>query len=450
MAFLLKEKPFKLSNLKSMHRLHKVISLPGNRTALFLFILLSFFSVDLLSQELELYHPLREDRVVSVRPDSGQQMSRNVNYKLEGVADRFGDSDYDGALKNLEMMLDWNLSVYEKAVIYQFMGFVYVNRNDTDAAIDAFKKCVDLNRLSSSQQQSTVFNLASLYGSQEKWDLAVDSLMRFYKHEADPAAESYIMMGIAYFQKGEPLEALPYIHIANKKSLKPKESWLQLEVAILFLNQRFEEAINVVKSLSTYWPEKEKYWETMAGAYMEMQKDTDALAALSLGYKNDALSKKESIENLARLSLYLEIPYQAAVIIEENMNSGLIDTDEDNLRLLLGAWTAAREFDQAISVIDVLASMTNEGKLYIQKAMLLNEKGDWDGIKLATNQALKDLNLENIGDVYILRGMAHTELNEYQEAVESFTKAVELGTDTNKRNAEAWLDYVSDRVEVSD
>jgi tetratricopeptide (TPR) repeat protein len=69
---------------------------------------------------------------------------------------------------------------------------------------------------------------------------------------------------------------------------------------------------------------------------------------------------------------------------------------------------------------------------------------------LATTQALKDLNLENIGDVYILRGMAHTELNEYQEAVESFTKAVELGTDTNKRNAEAWLDYVSDRVEVSD
>ena len=82
--------------------------------------------------------------------------------------------------------------------------------------------------------------------------------------------------------------------------------------------------------------------------------------------------------------------------------------------------------------------------------MLLNEKGDWVGIKLATNQALKDLNLENIGDVYILRGMAHTELNEYQEAVESFAKAVELGTDTNKRNAEAWLDYVSDRVEVSD
>ena len=412
-------------------------------------IIISILSVStssvLYPNDFESYHPLNENRIIIERASSAKQMSYNVNKKLEGVADRFGDGDLDGALKNLSLMLDWNLSNYEKAVIYQFMGFVYVQQNDTNSAIDVFKKCIDLNYLSNSQHQSTVFNLASLYGSQEKWDLAINSLMEFYKHELDPEAESYIMMGIAYFQKGEPLEALPYIHIANIKSLKPKESWLQLEVAILFLNQRYEEAVTVVKTLSTFWPEKEKYWETMAGAYMEMQKDTDALAALSLGYKNDALSKKESIENLARLSLYLEIPYQAAIIIEENMDSGLIEKNEDNLKLLLGAWTAAREFDQAIAVIDVLAPMTNEGKLYIQKAMLLNEKGDWNGIKLATHQALNDNNLENIGDVYILRGMAHTELEEYQEAIKSFTKAVEFGTETNKRNADAWLDYVSDR-----
>ena len=60
----------------------------------------------------------------------------------------------------------------------------------------------------------------------------------------------------------------------------------------------------MVKKLSTYWPEKEKYWETMAGTYMEMQKDADALAALNLGYKNDAISKAETLENLARLNLF--------------------------------------------------------------------------------------------------------------------------------------------------
>ena len=183
----------------------------------------------------------------------------------------------------------------------------------------------------------------------------------------------------------------------------------------------------------------------MAGAYMEMQKDADALAALNLGYKNNSIEKKETLESLARLSLYLEIPYQAAVIMQENMDAGLIEKNEDNLRLLLGAWTSAREFKEAIEVIDVLAPMIEDGSLFIQKAMLLNEMSDWDGIKEATEMALLDPNLENPGDVFILRGMAHTELEEYDQAIKSFTEAIEVGTESNKRNAESWIEYVSDR-----
>ena len=41
--------------------------------------------------------------------------------------------------------------------------------------------------------------------------------------------------------------------------------------------------------------------------------------------------------------------------------------------------------------------------------------------------------------------MAETELGNYDQAVESFSQAIELGSETNKRNAEAWIEYVSDR-----
>ena len=416
-----------------------------HKYSLAIILLLSFSIIAEAATNLPKYHPLREDREVLDRPNSVRQFSYNVNKKFEGVSDRFGNGDLDGAMQSLESMLKWNLSKYEKAVVYQFMGFVFVQQNKIDDAIRVFSKTVDLNVLSNTQHQSTQFNLASLYGSREEWDLTINALMKFYEFEREPVAESYIMTGIAYFQKGLPLEALPYIHIANEKAIKPKESWLQLELAILFINKRYDEAIEVVKKLSTYWPEKEKYWETMAGTYMEMQKDANALAALSLGYKNNAISKAETLENLARLNLYLEIPYQAATLIEKNIQDGNIENSEKNLRLLLGAWTAAREFNKAIAVIDILAPITGEGKLYIQKAMLLNENGDWEGVKDATEKALYDEELENKGDVFILRGMAETELGYYDQAIESFTQAMEIGTETNKKNAEAWIEYVGDR-----
>ena len=128
-----------------------------------------------------------------------------------------------------------------------------------------------------------------------------------------------------------------------------------------------------------------------------------------------------------------------------NLLNGSLESNEKNLRLLLGAWTAAREFDKAIGVINILAPMINDGDLYIQKAMLLNEKGDWEGIKVASSEALNTGNLEKPGDIYILKGMAQTELEEYDQAINSFEKSIELGTDGNKRNAEAWIEYVSDR-----
>ena len=53
--------------------------------------------------------------------------------------------------------------------------------------------------------------------------------------------------------------------------------------------------------------------------------------------------------------------------------------------------------------------------------------------------------MEKPGDIYILKGMAQTELEEYDQAISSFQKAVELGTDGNKRNAEAWIEDVNDR-----
>ena len=61
------------------------------------------------------------------------------------------------------------------------------------------------------------------------------------------------------------------------------------------------------------------------------------------------------------------------------------------------------------------------------------------------DELFDDEELENKGDVFILRGMAETELGYYDQAIESFTQAMEIGTETNKKNAEAWIEYVGDR-----
>ena len=160
----------------------------------FFIFFIGFSAIADAASNLPLHHPLRADRVAVERPNSSRQFSYNVEKKFQGISDRFGSGDLDGAMQSLESMMDWNISKYERAVVYQFMGFIFVQQDKIDDAIKVFKQVVELNVLSNSQHQSTQFNLASLYGSQEKWDLAIETLMKFYMFEKEPVAESYICL----------------------------------------------------------------------------------------------------------------------------------------------------------------------------------------------------------------------------------------------------------------
>ena len=106
------------------------------------------FTETFSAEKLPSYHPLTEERTALERRSTAPQMNYNVNKKFESVAERFGDGDLEGAMKSLQSMLNWNINDYERAVIYQFMGFVYVQQNNIDMAIEVFRKCTDLDILS--------------------------------------------------------------------------------------------------------------------------------------------------------------------------------------------------------------------------------------------------------------------------------------------------------------
>ena len=105
-----------------------------------------------LGEPLPAYHPLKEERVVIERANKtgefGGAWSSNVGKKFESVSDYFGNGELEQAMTVLQAMLTWNLSKYERAYVYQFMGFVYVQQNNIEKAIEVFKQCIQLDSLS--------------------------------------------------------------------------------------------------------------------------------------------------------------------------------------------------------------------------------------------------------------------------------------------------------------
>lgn len=375
-------------------------------------------------------------------------MAENVYRRLTAIHELIGDGDLAGALSRLDDLRDMRLTPYEESLVYQAYGFAYAQQEDYGRAIEAFERCVALDALPNAAHQELLYSLAGLYQNEGRFEDAIETMRVWFGYAEEPVpADAYMLVGSSYAQLERLDRALPYVQEANRRARTPNESWHMLELSILFEEMRYESAVALLRRMLVHWPRTARYWEMLASAYLELEDDGNALATLMVAYQQGMLDEEAKLLNLVRLNLFLELPYEAAEILETQMAAGRISDSDEHLELLLSAWTAAREYAKAVAVIDRLAPRAGDGRYYMQKAQLLSEQADWAGVVEATARALDKGGLESPGEALVLKGIAHAELAEYDLALEAFGAAREH-EDSARRNAEAWIEYVRDRRRV--
>ena len=392
------------------------------------------------------WHPLRADRVAEEREEPPASMSESFYRRLSRTHELLDEDNLTEALDLMDRIRTDRLSDYEAAQLYQTYGFVYSQMERESEAFEAFEKCLELDALPTMVQQGIVYSVAGYYSGEERFEESSNTLMRWFRFEAEPRSEAYILMGANFAQQEMMQDALPYVIRANELAEAPNESWRNLQLAIHVELRQVPEAIELLKENIGIWPDKLRFYQVLSGLYMEVNNDEGALSALTIPWYRGMLDTESDILSLTRLNLYLENPARAGEVLSQAMDRGHVEENFDNLRLLLNAWTMAREMDRAVDAIDKLAELADDGEFFHRKAMLLNETGDWDGVVNSCRRALEKGGLENPGEVWILQGVALAELRRFDEAIEAFESAKRDGSDNIRRNANAWIGYVRDRT----
>lgn len=397
------------------------------------------------ADELPAWHPLRADRQAAPREEPSTTMSERVYRQLSETHELLGDGKLDAALARLQGIGMRNLRPYELAQIHQAFGFIHAQRGEDDEALAAFERCVQLDALPTFAQQGIVYSVASLYAAEERYAESTETAMRWFRHEPKPGADAYMLVGVNHVQLDDMAAGLPYVRHAN--DIPPaRESWLQVELAILVETGQLAEAIVVAEEMIALWPDNARHYEALAGLLMETGQDARALSALTVPWLAGLLDNEQQILTLARLNLHLDSPARGAQVLAAAIDDGRVDATTPNLELLLNAWSAARETTQAAAVTDRLAAQAEDGEYHLRKALLLNEEADWPGVADAAGAALEKGGLERPGEAWVLRGVALAELARFDAALDAFEAATREGRETTRRNAAAWVTYVRVRA----
>lgn len=340
-----------------------------------------------------------------------------------------------------ELLADFD-DAFERSQVLLGLANVLILTDRLDEALPLYAEIVQLDRLSNQQHFQAMFQLAQLHAMQENYDDALHWIERWLTESGEERADAYVLKASIHAESDAYAHALASIDRAIALSQDVHESWLQLKLACHVELDQYLEARDVLFSLVRGWPKKKIYWTQLASTLVALKSESQALAVLALAHRQGLLDTEQDYMQLFNLYGYLDLPYQAATVLQAAIESGRVTADLATWEKLGNAWYAAREQEQSIGALARAAELSESGMLDMQVAMILIDAERYPEASPHLRRALEKGGITDseTGNLHILLGMTELNNDQSESARHSFRKALEY--ESSEVSARQWLNHM--------
>jgi len=372
--------------------------------------------------------------------ETGGTMTEGTYRVLERAIEDLNNDRFADAEKRL-LDIAGRSEGFERATIYQTLGFVYAQQEQLGKALEAFEEALAVGALQRKAQEDLMFNVGQIYIADEQFDKGIATLERYLEVACEPPpATAHMMLANAYAQASKFEEALEQVMLAFEKADTPEESWLQLKLALHYELKDYRKAAEALVHLVAMSPDNAQYWKQLSGVLLEVEEQKDSLAVLALAERQGMLDTERDVKSLASIYLMLEIPYKAGLLIEQRMEEGIVESTADNHQYLADAWIAAHEWDKAEISLRRAAELSDDGDAWKRLAQVLMEKEDWSAARDALEQAIKT-GVSNPGETQYLLGVAAFQAGDPRGAEAALRSAAQ--DPSTREQAQQWLAHIA-------
>ena len=339
-----------------------------------------------------------------------------------------------------------NEDSYERALINQLYGQFYALQRDYKSAIPWFEKALAKSRLPFAADLQVTYSLSQCYFQTGRYKDVIKTLENYRvkasKRGQNMAPVQLMVLGIAYFQEADILNAYANISEANATATKLNEEWLQYEFALAVKLEKFDEAINVGQFLVFVNPEKKSYWKQLSGVYYGSESEELSLAGLELAYENDVLDKEKDYIDLARYFMYKELPIKAIDVLNDGINIKKVKQNRKNYEFLADAYFLSKDRVKGIDALIKAEAIEKDADLSYKIARFAFENEDWSKAITYFSQAKKQGYEKYPGRLELLLGISYFEISKYEGALSFLNESMEF--DSSSSAAEGWINYIKD------
>ena len=338
-----------------------------------------------------------------------------------------------------------SLNSYEKAMLWNFYGFMYYGQEDIPNAIRSFENVVAQEAIPETLRVATLYSLAQLAMQKQDFAQSLEFLKQWQEVNNKPLqASQHILFAQVYYQNKQFDDSIKHINTAvtmtEGKNEVPKEHWLILQRAAFYELKQPENVTKVLEKLVKLY-EKPQYWIQLAGMYGEIGQEKKQLGAMETAWQAGYITKPGDIMMLAQLYLYQQLPFKAAKVLDDAIAQGKVVPQEKHYQLISQAYIQAREEQKAIPVLQKAAEIAEHGKFDAQLAQTYLNTEKWQLAIEHADKAISRGKLDNDGNMLLVLGMAHFNLMQFEQSLSAFELAKDIKS--TKKMAQQWSRYVA-------
>ena len=387
--------------------------------------------------------------LVQAKEEDTRYLLSKKTYDLLNVARvAMDENNYHIAVQKLDMYLNKEeIKAYDKAVINQTLGYAYNAQKDYKRSIESFVLSVSTNALPNKVSHEITYIIAQLYIHSEKYTEGLAYLDKWFEKEANPSADAHLLAASAYYQINQFKKLIPHAKAAIKKSDAPQQSWYELLIAGYYETKMFRDAALLLETMINKFPDNDSYWLQLVAVYQQNKQEKKALAISELAYEKGIL-KGEDIIQLAQTYLYLQLPVEAASILESEINNGKIDHSKANIELLSNSWLLAHDEEKAAFILEQYVSKINDISLHFKLAHIYVDLENWDKAEQTLETVVTDKNITTQPKIeataWLLLGISSYHRENTVRSKQALNKA--LAFKETRDHARWWLNQIEEDV----
>ncbi len=381
------------------------------------------------------------ERRAKPRAKQVQTVSESVHKQLLRAQELIGEDQISEALvglRKLEAKKD-KLNSYERALMYQTIGYAYSTQGDYVKAASSFEKCLKEKSLPEAAQLSLRFNLGQLYVANGEYKKGIAALEQWFTEVKSPGASAYFTLATAYAQQENFAKAIKLGEQGLAQGEDPRENWLNLMFSCYYYTKDYKNAAKMGEKLVERFAKK-SYIMQLAAMYGSLGRDRDSMALQEMAYERGYLTSDSELRRMAETFLYNDAPYKAALVIEKGLSQGKIKENEKAWYLLGSSWVQAKEFKKAEIPLLKAAELSEKGQTFAMIGQVAMEEEDWKLARKYFRKALRKGELKSKAQVNLLLGVCLFHLKEYEQARTAFLAAAR--NEKTEKAARQWLKHL--------